>query len=189
MIDFDVPTRVEESDLGEIPLTAAERNQIVFRKYESTNKMVTDTIHQGDWHIQVTADERLGLTEEDGVIIDFIGKPLGLVALSNRGEVLSEEEAELREEASGQNLPRFRQFGFSIKKLTKTDGPEGRRMLQMSQDQRRKESDSNLVETIAAAFASATNTLNADGDMNPETTDIVAQVEKIAKRGRPRKTG
>jgi hypothetical protein len=176
-LQIDIPKKVNESDLGEIPLTNEQRERIIFRKYESTNKMVTDMIHEGDWHIQVTADARLGLGEEDGVIIDFIGRPISLVAMTNRGEILNEDEAELREEASGGNLPRYRQFGFRIHKLTKTDGPEGRRMLSLSQDQKRKEGENNLVDSIASAFAQATSSLNNQGQMNPHITDIVDTVK------------
>jgi|TARA_R110000744_G_scaffold117735_1_gene220044 hypothetical protein len=190
MIDLDVPTRVNESNLGEVPMTDSERGQIVFRKYESTNKMVTDTIHMADWHIQVTADDRLGLTEDDGVIIDFIGKPLGLVAMTNRGEILTEEEAELREEATGQNLHRYKQFGFRIHKLTKTDGPAGRRQLQLSQDQKRADSESNLVDSISSAFSEAMGNLNARGDLNPDTADIIDEVKRASPtKGRKAKAG
>jgi len=190
MLDFDVPTRVNESNLGEVPMTDAERNQIVFRKYESTNKMVTDTIHMSDWHIQVTGDERIGLTEDDGVIIDFIGKPIGLVAMTNRGEILTEEEAELREEATGQNLHRYKQFGFRIHKLTKTDGPAGRRQLQLSQDQKRADSEANLVDSISSAFSTAMSSLNSQGDLNPDTADLIDEVKKsVVAKGRKAKVG
>ena len=119
----DVPSKIDSNDLGEVSLTKAQRDTIVFTKYESQNPMVSDTQHQGTWHIQVTSDQslgdKLGLREDDGVIIDFEGIPRGEVAISSLGEELSDSQAALREETTGQNLPRFIAFDFRVKKLTK----------------------------------------------------------------------
>ena len=97
------------------------------------------------------------------------------------GEELTETQADLREEATGQNLPRFIAFDFRIKKLTKTDGPEQREMLMKSVDQRRQESESTLIETLTKAFQSASGQLAQDGNVNPSEGELLDAVKKNSK--------
>ena len=95
----DLPTKIDDADLGEVPLTKKERERVCFTKYESHNPMVSDTVHHGTWDITVTSDknhgDKLGLTEDDGVIINFQGTPRGEVAITNEGSILTDEEADI----------------------------------------------------------------------------------------------
>jgi hypothetical protein len=182
---IDIPSKIDSNDLGEVSLTKAQRDTIVFTKYESQNPMVSDTQHQGTWHIQVTSDQslgdKLGLREDDGVIIDFEGIPRGEVAISSLGEELSDSQAALREETTGQNLPRFIAFDFRVKKLTKTDGPEQRELLMKSVDQRRQDSESTLIETLTKAFQGASGQLAEQGNVNPSENELMNAVKKNSK--------
>ena len=182
---IDIHSKVDDSDLGEVSLSKPQKETVLFTKYESQNPMISDTQHHGPWHIQVTSDQslgdKLGLREDDGVIIDFEGTPRGEVAISSLGEELTESQAELREETTGQNLPRFIAFDFRIKKLTKTDGPDQREMLMKSVDQRRQDSESTLIETLTKAFQSASGHLAQEGNVNPSEGELLDAVKKSSK--------
>jgi hypothetical protein len=181
----DLPMKIDDSNLGEIALTKKERERVCFTKYESHNAMISDTVHHGTWDIVVTSDKRhgdkLGLSEDDGVIINFQGTPRGEVAITSEGSILTDEEADLREEATGQNMPRYMAFDFRIKKLTKTDGPQQREMLMKSLDQRRQDSESTLIETLTAAFQSAAKGLSDNGNMAPSKDELLKAVANSGK--------
>ena len=181
----DLPSKIDDADLGEVPLTKKERERICFTKYESHNPMLSDTVHHGPWDIQVTSDKRhgdkLGLSEDDGVIIDFQGTPRGEVAITGEGSILTDEEAENRETTTGQNMPRFMAFDFRIRKLTKTDGPQQREMLMKSIDQRRQDSESTLIETLTSAFQSAAKGLSDSGNMAPSKDELLKAVADSGK--------
>jgi hypothetical protein len=181
----DLPTKIDDSSLGEIALTKKERDRVCFTWYESHNPMVSDTVHHGPWDVQVTSDKRhgdkLGLSEDDGVIIDFLGTPRGEVAITGEGNILTDEEAEMREEATGQNLPRYMAFDFRIRKLTKTDGPQQREMLMKSIDQRRQDSESTLIETLTSAFQTAAKGLSQSGNMTPSKDELLKAVADSSK--------
>ena len=176
----DLPTKIDDASLGEVPLTKKERERVCFTKYESHNPMVSDTVHHGTWDLVVTSDknhgDKLGLTEDDGVIIDFQGTPRGEVAITSEGSILSDEDADLREEATGQNMPRFMAYDFRIRKLTKTDGPEQREMLMKSVDQRRQDSESTLIETLTSAFQAAAGGLAKSGNIAPSKEELLQAV-------------
>jgi len=147
--------------------------------------MISDTVHHGTWDIVVTSDrnhgDKIGLSEDDGVIIDFQGSPRGEVAITGEGSILTDEEADLREEATGQNMPRFMAFDFRIKKLTKTDGPQQREKLMKSIDQRREDSESTLIETLTSAFQSAAKGLSQSGNMSPSKDELLKAVADSGK--------
>ena len=39
---------LEESPLGDIPLTADQKKRVIYTKYESENPLVSDKLHQGE---------------------------------------------------------------------------------------------------------------------------------------------
>ncbi len=178
-----------ERELGEVDLTEAQKSQVIFRKYESPNPMLSDTHHNGaEWLIQLTADERIGLTEDDGCIIDFIGRRTGEVGILPSGEVLDAASVEVREETTGQNVPRYTQWEFRIGKITKTDGPQGRLELHRSLDEKRKEGETDMFNSIASAFATAVQALQAQGNVSPSPDQIQSQIiEQVGEKAKAKK--
>jgi hypothetical protein len=144
---------VDNSDYGDVSIPTNLKDHTWFVKYESTNPLLSDTDTGDEWHIQITADERTGLTEDHGCIIDFVGYRRGEIAMTRNGEILNETEAEAREDASGENFPRFKAYDFKIKNLEKTTGPIDRERLSRTFDQQRQESERNLIDTLDTAFS------------------------------------
>lgn len=166
---------VEAAELGEVPLTEAQKNMVIYTKFESQDPMRSDTQHGEEWIEEVTAHPRMGLTTDEGCIIRFCGTRRGEVSIDPRtGEVLTQDEANLREDATGQNLPRYMAYDFRVQKLTKTNGPELRRNLMDTYDKQKADSESGMFDSIAQAFQSAVANLQSGGNTNPSPTDIQA---------------
>jgi len=143
---------VEAASNGNVELPKHLSEHVWYVKYESTNPLLSDTQHGEIWKEQATAHTRVGLTEDDGCIIDFSGRRRGEVAITEDGDVLTEVAADGREDATGKPLPRYSAFDFHIEKITKTDGPELRQRLQDSVDNKVKENQSDLIEVLTDTF-------------------------------------
>lgn len=174
---------LEESPLGDIPLTADQKKRVIYTKYESENPLVSDTLHQGEWHEQFVSDERLGLTEDDGCIVSFVGTRRGEVGITAAGEVLDQASADMREETMNTALPRLVAWDFTIARMEKTDGPEGRYKLHRSLDEKRKEGENDLVNSISSAFTQAVSSLQSAGTMSPSRAEIEEEILSSVKKG------
>ena len=157
---------------GEIPLTDEQKRTIIERKYESTNPMISDTQHKGVWkRYGLCAHEKLGLTEDHGVIINLMGTSNGEIAIAPDGSILRGDAIDIREELIGVNLTRSQEFVFRVEKLTKTNGPQLREELQHTADQRRKEGEADMMDSIGASFVEAMQMLKEQGAQNTQTTN------------------
>ena len=97
-----------DAEMHKVVLSDAMKTIVAFSKYESHDPLLSDTVHGNEWDIQITAHDKIGLGEDDGCIINFKGtrrSEVGIIART--GEVLDMDQVEVREEASGDNLPRF----------------------------------------------------------------------------------
>tara|TARA_Y100000310_G_scaffold120368_1_gene119088 strand:- start:1402 stop:2097 length:696 start_codon:yes stop_codon:yes gene_type:complete len=159
---------IDAADLGDVALTDQQKAEVVYSKYESQDPMLSDTQHGEKWDKQTITVEKLGVTEDMGCIIDLVGSSRGEVAIDRTGEVLTEEAADIREEASGQNIPRFMAYDFRIAKILKTDGPAQRQALQRTHEQQRAKSEENMFDTIARAMSQV-------GDANVAPSDSHVQ--------------
>ena len=172
---------------------------------------LTDTIHHGEWHIQTVAHEKLsllgrindeeevGITEDDGIILDFKGTPAAEIAIDMRSNrIMTDTEAESEEETLGVEYPRFTRFDFRLEKVTITDGPSRRQKLVQSADQERMEGETNMFATMEKFFgrmmgmqtsmAAAQAGKDFDpskffseavADMTPEQIEAQAQMKEI----------
>jgi len=157
---------------GVIPLTADQKSTIVERKYESTNPLISDTQHKGVWpRYGLLAHPKLGLTEDHGVIINLMGTSNGEIAIAPDGSILRGDAIDIREELIGVNLTRSQEFVFRVEKLTKTNGPKLREELQHTADQRRKEGEADMMDSIGASFVEAMQMLKAQGAQTAQTTN------------------
>jgi hypothetical protein len=143
---------VEQAPMGFLDLPAQIKERVIYTKYESQNPMVSDTQHGERWNEQFIVSSRLGITEDHGVIMDFVGTPRGEVGITNQGEILEGDTLSMREEATGKMIPRYVAYDFRIERIEKTDGPQRREKLQMTYEQQRNESESNLMNTLNRFF-------------------------------------
>lgn len=162
---------VEKSPLGDVDLPKDLLDFVWFRKFESTNPLVTDTkcVH-GIWPSQVIEHHRLGLIADDGCIVDLMGELEGEVAITESGDILSAFEADNREEQTGRSLARFSSFAFKLKKIQKTDGPARNRDLAQTYEQQRLEGETRVLSVIEEGFKKAIGGNNSEG---PKETDVI----------------
>ena len=157
------------SDGVEIPLTPADKNVVVYRKFEGVDPSVTDVIHHGEWleetvvHNNVNvfgnnlsnSTESRGINEDDGVILRFIGTPNGEIAMDTKtGRMLTEEQQELEEEALGIQYPTFRRWEFRLDSARLTDGPERRMKLHQTYEERKNDEQSSMLSSMDKVFKS-----------------------------------
>lgn len=172
---------VEQATLGGIALPYEISSKVVYTKYESQDPMISDTQHGEKWDEQFTANDRLGITEDHGVIIDFLGTVRGEVGITPQGEVLDVDTIEIREEATQKRVPRFMAYDFRIAKLTKTDGPERRENLQRTYEQQRQVSETNVLDTISKAFERmGMNMGSGQAQGVAPASDLVTQLAALA---------
>jgi len=195
----------------ELPLSKSDKSKVIFTKMESQNPMVTDTVHHGEWRISTIAHEKVsllgksstddgvGITEDDGIILDFVGIPGAEVAIDMRSNrILNDLEAEAEEETLGTEYPRFTRWDFRLDKVTITDGPSRRQKLVQTADQQRQEGETTMFQTmekffgrmmgmqasIAAQqggkeFDPSAFLSEAVADMAPEQIEAMAQMKEI----------
>lgn len=154
---------ISNSPLGGIPVPEAIKVIPVYHKFESTNQMVSDTQHGDEWVEQFSSYEKWNISEEDGCIFTFKGKPVREVGITRDGEVLTLEEVDLRLTANPtMGIPLYRQYSFYLDELVKTNGPEERNNLRKSVEQQRAAAEKGLTESIAGAFAKLAQVLSAN---------------------------
>tara|TARA_R110000787_G_scaffold66660_5_gene149566 strand:+ start:299 stop:1099 length:801 start_codon:yes stop_codon:yes gene_type:complete len=151
----------------DIPLTPADKSVVVYRKFEGVDPSVTDVIHHGEWleetvvHNNISvfgnnlnnSTETRGINEDDGVILRFIGKPNGEIAMDTKtGRMLTEEQQELEEEALGIQYPTFKRWEFRLDSAKLTDGPERRMKLHQTYEERKNDEQSSMLSNMDRVF-------------------------------------
>lgn len=150
-----LPELVRKAPMGEVKLPPDMRQEVIFRKYQSTNPMLTDIVFGEEIHDQIIEHERLGLTDDDGCIIDIIGRRTGQVGITRDGEVLTDEQVQMREEANpNRRIPRYVQYLFTVEKIVKTNGPKLRENLLATQEQQRLRAEESLIGSLDKLIAS-----------------------------------
>lgn len=169
-----LPEIVSAAPLGPVELPQELKDKVWFVKYESTDAMVSDTIHDREWNLQVTANDKLELTEDHGCIINLRGINRGQVGILPSGETVRGEEIGVREGITGRRIPLFNSWDFVIDSLIKTDGPVRRQNLQRTAEQQRADSEQSLAQSIERAFAKGL------GQSKPDPTDINAYLRSLS---------
>lgn len=151
----------------ELPLSDADKNTVVYRKFEGTDPSVTDVIHHSTWTEETIVSNRVNvygdnlnngsetrnLQEDDGIILRFEGTPNGEVAIDTRsGRMLTEEQQELEEEAMGINYPMFKRWEFRLTSAKLTDGPERRMKLHQTYEERKNDEQSSMLSSMDKVF-------------------------------------
>jgi hypothetical protein len=151
----------------ELPLSDADKNTVVYRKFEGTDPSVTDVIHHSTWTEETIVSNRVNvygdnlnngsetrnLQEDDGIILRFEGTSNGEVAIDTRsGRMLTEEQQELEEEAMGINYPMFKRWEFRLTSAKLTDGPERRMKLHQTYEERKNDEQSSMLSSMDKVF-------------------------------------
>jgi hypothetical protein len=151
----------------ELPLSDADKNTVVYRKFEGTDPSVTDVIHHGTWTEETIVSNRVNvygdnlnngsetrnIQEDDGIILRFEGTSNGEVAIDTRsGRMLTEEQQELEEEAMGINYPMFKRWEFRLTSAKLTDGPERRMKLHQTYEERKNDEQSSMLSSMDKVF-------------------------------------
>tara|TARA_R110000824_G_scaffold322745_3_gene509736 strand:+ start:6033 stop:6647 length:615 start_codon:yes stop_codon:yes gene_type:complete len=159
---------------ADIALSNSDMKKTIYSKYESTNSMVSDTQHSGEWREVVTAHPRLGtpdgseegITEDDGIILRFLGLPVGIYAQHPDSRIfMNEDEVEDMEEATGMSFPRFTKWDFHLDRATLTDGPARRERLAQASEDNQKDSETKMMGAMETFFDKMMQKMNNPDDV------------------------
>lgn len=169
-----------------LPLSKTDKSKIIYRKYEAESDMITDTRHK-EWHETLVAhpkvailgledrlldDDISGISTDDGIIMTFEGEPLQTVCIDSRTmRVLTEEQAELEEEATGQQFVRYTEWGFRLANAKLTNGPEARQRLSETYERQKNQEQAEMFSSMESFFTKLMTRLESDGKVvnSPET--------------------
>ena len=163
-----------------------ETSPVLYYKYESMDPLQTDTRHDSKegWAEQTTAcpaiisggdeydallktDDGHEVNVDDGFILDWEGRPTRVVAIDQTGDVLDEAQARARETTSGVRLRRYTEWGFRLRRATKTDGPEQRFQLMETDKVQRDRAEGQMASRLEQVFSSVLSKIS--GDSGPPT--------------------
>jgi hypothetical protein len=163
------------------------------------------------WLIEVTSYPPVGLQDHHGVILHAAGRLRKNLQtggnmrahVTDRGEILDENETEQRERFTNQPLMRSLVWDFKVVKVLITDGPERHRQLMRSHEQAKKDAEeekqkqaegqeslANAITNLTTHLASGTN--EEGKEMSPDealklvmenfSADQLAQMAKEKKK-------
>ena len=164
-----------------MPLSKSDRDRIIYTKYESTSNMISDTKHTTEWKNQVTAHPRVsvaggdegGVNEDDGIILSFEGKYIGVYAQNPDTKLyIAEEEVEDMEESTGRSFGRFARWDFYLASAILTDGPERRERLAKAAEDKARDSETAMMSSMEKFFGKMLDR------MGPQLSDP-SQVKQI----------
>lgn len=161
-----------------LPLSKSDKEKIIYRKYEAESEMITDTRHR-EWRETLVTHPRVallgledrlldddvsGISTDDGIIMTFEGEPLQTVCIDARTmRVLSEEQAELEEEATGIQFDRYTEWGFRLAEAKLTNGPEARMKLSETYERQKNQEQAEMFSSMEQFFGKLMTRLESDG--------------------------
>jgi len=166
-----------------LPLSKIDKSKIVYRKYEAQSPDLSDTAHR-EWETTLVAhpkisilgmedrlldDDIVGVSEDDGLIMHFVGTAESTVAIDmNNGRVIKEDEAELLEETMDIQLPRYTEWCFRLGTVKLTNGPESRRKLAETYERQKNMEQAEMFNSMEQFFGKLMTRLD---DMGQGSTD------------------
>ena len=125
-----------------------------------------------------------GIPEHAGLIFTFHGTPGGRVAIDqNTKDMLTEEQAQLREDTFNTTYPRFTKWDFRIHEIVRTNGPELRSRLYQSSEERRASAEQSALASQEKLFVKLFEMIEKRGGKVTDEAKEAAGVmttEKIA---------
>lgn len=186
----DIKSGKYSLDIGvPLPLSSTDKSKIIYRKYEAESEMISDTRHR-EWKETLVAhpkvailgledrlldDDVSGISTDDGIIMTFEGEPLQTVCIDSKTmRVLTEEQAELEEEATGQQFVRYTEWGFRLAEALLTNGPEARQRLSETYERQKNQEQAEMFSSMEQFFSKLMTRLEVDGK-------VVNTPEQLAK--------
>lgn len=130
-----------------------------------------------------------GLPTDLGLIIMFAGTcaPEQIAVDTENQEMLTEEQAQLREATFGRNYPRYNKWEFRIKQIIKTDGPQrAARLFEAAEEQRAQaetESFDRMGKGLEAVFSRILTMIDAKGGaVTPEAAAALQEAGKMVEK-------
>ena len=112
-------------------------HEVIFSKYISIHRL--QNFDPGDvWEYEVTSFPRLGIDEDDGMILTLRGDRRGAEVFMDRGREVSNFEADNIRQYDNRAVPTFHVWDFRISAVQETDGPAARAELLESFEHRKK---------------------------------------------------
>jgi hypothetical protein len=171
-------------------LTKDQKDEVVLRKYISTNGDRADWQPKGIWFEQVVSDvggtgrrrraritlaglsgEERSVMPDDGLIIDLHGTTRRNVGILPGRSPMDEEQIDAYIDQTDELVPTFQEWEFRVVRVLKTNGPEGRAMLAKSEDQKRKTAEAGMFEAIQKAFEQGQIAANSGGNISPNAQE------------------
>ena len=170
-----------------LPLSKSDKSKIVYRKYEAQSPDLSDTAHR-EWETTMVAhpkvailgmeerlldDDIIGVSEDDGLIMHFVGTAESTVAIDmNNGRVIKEEEAELLEETMDVQLPRYTEWCFRLGTVKLTNGPEARRKLAETYERQKNMEQAEMFNSMEQFFGKLMTRLDGMGEASNDPNKV-----------------
>jgi|TARA_R110001583_G_scaffold73284_2_gene204129 hypothetical protein len=177
-----------------LPLSKSDKSKIVYRKYEAQSPDLSDTSHK-EWETTMVAhpklailgmedrlldDEIVGVSEDDGLILRFVGTAESTVAIDmNNGRVIKEEEAELLEETMGLQVPRYTEWCFRLGWVKLTNGPESRRKLAETYERQKNMEQAEMFNSMEKFFGKLMGRLDDMGQSSADPNQVAMKDGEI----------
>ena len=177
----DIKNNVYTLDDGvPLPLSKTDKSKIIYRKYEAESEMISDTRHK-EWtetlvtHNKIAIlgledrlldDDVSGISTDDGIIMTFEGEPIQTVCIDAKTmRVLTEDQAQLEEEATGQMFVRYTEWGFRLAAAKLTNGPESRQRLSETYEKQKNQEQAEMYSSMESFFSKLMTRLESDGQV------------------------
>ena len=122
-----------------------------------------------------------GIPEDAGLIVEMVGtcSPDKVAIDSTTMEILTEPQAQLREDTFGASYPRYNLWEFRIARIIKTDGPERTARLMDSAEEQRAKAEEASFGKMGAFFDQMLKMIEQRGGaVTPEAAKVIADAGK-----------
>ena len=173
-----------------LPLSKTDKSKIIYRKYEAQSPDLSDTAHR-EWETTLVAhpkvailgmedrlmdDDIVGVSEDDGLIMHFVGTAESTVAIDmNNGRVIKEDEAELLEETMDIQLPRYTEWCFRLGTVKLTNGPEARRKLAETYERQKNMEQAEMFNSMEQFFGKLMTRLDVIGEASTDPNKVAVK--------------
>jgi hypothetical protein len=179
----------------DVPLTKEQKEIPLYHQYLSTNPLLSDVQWEAPKREQTTADipvgrsnrprvqmedasgEERGITDLDGMILDFEGYPTGVFGFVNNTWV-DEEQVETYEDNTGDEAARAVRWSFYLRRVRLTDGPLQRDLQFKTDEQKADLAKADMFGMIGSAIAEAFKQAGLSQAPSPNGVPILEGQEK-----------
>ena len=159
-------------------LKTAIAEQTPIRQKRFNVAFINDVNPGGEFILQESGCPELGIDEEEGVIVDYVGKFQGIMGRFQGRNMPESEAYQLMDEEDDLDIPIFHVYDVFIADFAETDGPDERAELRASfeQSQKLKKQEREGSGDMAAALKELTSFLKAGSQVNMDPKAFVDAV-------------